>query len=263
MGGGEILESGTHNDLLNSSDGAYARLVLAQKLAAATEKEEALGGAAEADNSSDEHLTLDGQTPVGSLSRADSAEGGEKLQEQHRLKLERTATGGASLSSQVLADRKQRNVRDDSAMSYRVIGPRMAAINRESWRLYILGFIASVLSGCVYRASSFSLPFFRGTALTLRFAPVPTSGWQRPSASCTGEPSPISASLKMRSSERNRTGAACGSSSWLSSRASWSSSRTTASFDVRRGDLLTSCRPVADAYGRPLLPTHPLQRPRR
>lgn len=148
MGGGEVLESGSHNDLLNSPDGAYARLVLAQKLAAANEKAEALG---EVDNSSDEQLTLEGRTPVESLRRADSLEG-EKVQE-HRLKLERTATGGASLSSQVLAERKERNVRDDSAIPYRILSRRMAVINRESWRLYVFGFIASILSGCVYRAS--------------------------------------------------------------------------------------------------------------
>jgi hypothetical protein len=211
MGGGEVLESGSHNELLNSPDGAYARLVLAQKLAAANEKEAALG---EADNSSDEHLTLEGRTPVESLSRADSLEG-DKLP-----KLERTTTGGASLSSQILADRKQRNVRNDKAIPYRILGRRMAIINRESWRLYIIGFIASVLSGCVYRASPGRrqalllspplsiLALTRQEMFNLR---------QRPSVSCTGEPSQISVSSTRPCYETSRTALACGFSSWRSS----------------------------------------------
>jgi hypothetical protein len=35
MGGGEVLESGSHDLLLTKADGAYARLVVAQQIAAA------------------------------------------------------------------------------------------------------------------------------------------------------------------------------------------------------------------------------------
>lgn len=149
MGGGEILESGSHNELLNSSDGAYARLVLAQKLAAATEKEAALAE----DGSSDDHVTLqttaDDKQDLTRVPSSTSATTGEKGPQGA---LERTNTGNASLSSQILAERQKNNDRDDSVIPYRILFRRMGGINRDQSHLYLYGFIASILSGCVYPA---------------------------------------------------------------------------------------------------------------
>lgn len=135
MGNGEILESGSHNDLLNSEDGAYAKLVLAQKLAAATEKEAALLE----DGSNDDQHTLDVGTPD-DKSQTESKD--------EKLALARTNTGGASLSSQILAG-KQFNEADHKAIPYRILGRRLAAINRDHWKYYIFGFVCSVATGCV------------------------------------------------------------------------------------------------------------------
>lgn len=141
MGKGEILEIGTHNELLEK-DGAYAALVSAQKL-----KEEEAGEDAPADDEA---------------SRAREAEEAEAAELKARGTLKRTGTG-RSETSQILDERqraaevagktKERGV---SYLLYRMI----AEIWPQTKWYYMLGAATSVLLGCVYPVSG--LPVHTG-----------------------------------------------------------------------------------------------------
>lgn len=109
MGGGEVLEQGTHNELL-ASDGAYAKLVSTQRLAAAVESESD-GSTAADDNSIFEKNGKSALKP--------------DLDEKEFNQLERTATGGASLSSQILADRRDSRTAKAKILPYPTIFKRL------------------------------------------------------------------------------------------------------------------------------------------
>lgn len=126
MGGGVVLESGTHNQLLSNTDGAYARLVAAQKLRDAREKQ------AQADDDSD-------------TAASDEQEDLEK-QAAQEIPLGRTNTrkSGRSLASEILEQRnkeKEASSGKDYSMAYLFM--RMGKINKASWRKYVIGTIAA------------------------------------------------------------------------------------------------------------------------
>lgn len=88
MGGGEVLEMGTHNDLLESG-GAYATLVTAQQLAAAVDKKS---------GEEDEGAHQDHDADPQGMSSADARD----FAANEKPALERSTTGKSSLSSQIL-----------------------------------------------------------------------------------------------------------------------------------------------------------------
>jgi hypothetical protein len=99
MGGGEVLESGTHNELL-SAGAAYATLVNGQTLAAANE-----------------------ETPEGSVTDVDAKEALSFEAHPPANGLQRTATGKSSLVSQPV-DVKTTGLQVESVMPYRKIAMR-------------------------------------------------------------------------------------------------------------------------------------------
>lgn len=104
MGGGEILESGTHNELL-ATEGPYANLVAGQKLAAAEQKAAAVAGTAEDDSSSDEAHTLLPAIGANPIEKIVSSNDAEEFTANEKSQLERTATGQTSISSQIMSQR--------------------------------------------------------------------------------------------------------------------------------------------------------------
>ena len=114
MGGGEILEQGSHNELLESQ-GTYSQLIAAQQLAAATKK---------TDTDSDEGHTLnadaDGAEPVDK-----EAIEAQLVAEKQQPALARMNTGKSSLSSQILKDKTTgSNTAGYDTISYRTIAVR-------------------------------------------------------------------------------------------------------------------------------------------
>ena len=126
MGGGVVLESGTHNELLASADGAYARLVAAQKLRDAREKQ------VKSDDDSD-------------TAASDEQDDLEK-QAAQEVPLGRTNTrkSGRSLASEILEQRnKEREAAGEKEYSMPYLFMRMGKINRDSWRKYVFATIAA------------------------------------------------------------------------------------------------------------------------
>lgn len=130
MGDGLVLESGTHNELL-SSDGAYTRLVQAQKLREAQEAQ----------------LDID-ETPDGSI----TAEKDMEKAAREEIPLGRRNTG-RSLASEIL-ERKRAETegqkKGDHSLPY--LFKRMGLILRDQWSKYIIGAIFASLTGTVYPA---------------------------------------------------------------------------------------------------------------
>ena len=149
MGGGEILEQGTHNQLLENETGPYALLVSAQKLAvneAATANQEADETVA---SGSDEALALAG--PDSPMS--------EKMVQLAR------ATTGRSLASIAMEDyrkREEAEAGDGKPKFHWGLYWRLIKFNRGSRNKYIISTIASICSGMVYPA----LAILFGSALT-------------------------------------------------------------------------------------------------
>jgi ATP-binding cassette subfamily B (MDR/TAP) protein 1 len=119
MGDGLVLESGTHNELLQA-DGAYARLVQAQKLRELTKGSDS----AVSDDSSD-----DGKM--------------EKVAREE-IPLGRKNTL-QSLASEILEQKRQAAQSSDSTddLSIFYLFKRMAPLIRDQWPNYFLGALAA------------------------------------------------------------------------------------------------------------------------
>jgi ATP-binding cassette subfamily B (MDR/TAP) protein 1 len=127
MGAGEVLEHGTHNELLAKHDGAYAKLVQAQKLREQVQQE-ADAESAKAPVTSDKiQKAAATEVPLG---RSNS-----------------TRSVASELAEKKAADLAANNVKDVSLYE---LFRRMAAINQSAWRMYIWGGIAAILTGAVY-----------------------------------------------------------------------------------------------------------------
>ncbi|PPQ92430.1 hypothetical protein CVT25_008651 [Psilocybe cyanescens] len=130
MGDGLMLEHGTHNDLLQA-DGAYTRLVQAQKLREGKEK-------------------VHGQDD-----ESDSEEEDMEKAAREDIPLGRRNTG-QSLASEILEQKRQaagasgKDKDGDYSMPY--LFRRMAPIVRDQWRRYFYGSIFACMSGMVYPA---------------------------------------------------------------------------------------------------------------
>ncbi|KAL1405645.1 GTPase-activating protein [Vanrija albida] len=131
MGGGEIIEQGTHNNLLEDEHGAYFKLVTNQKL-----QQEAADHMAQTYDDEGEEIVA--QVPGSPVSE--------------KLSLHRHITG-RSIASQVLeqrrADREGFSAPYDKKGFFPLFG-RLLKLNKAHWRWYIGGVAGSVASGMVY-----------------------------------------------------------------------------------------------------------------
>ncbi|CDO69243.1 hypothetical protein BN946_scf185042.g145 [Trametes cinnabarina] len=148
MGGGAVLESGTHEELLRNEDGPYARLVRAQRLRDAIEGHPSVLG-------EDEGVAL-----IDAEKNAAAASEVEKLTKPvHGMPLQSRKSEG-SLSGEVLEQRqvKEGENKGDYSMSY--IFMRLGRINRAVWKQYLFGSLAAIANGATYPC--FGLVFARG-----------------------------------------------------------------------------------------------------
>lgn len=161
VGSGEILEQGTHNELLATPNSSYGQLVKAQELAAQKEKELDLDTDEDRESSESDGANM----PARANLTGSSNNGFEDLKrEQSRLSakaagelpagLERRNTN-RSLASEVLANRAAEEAQDsgkEKLYSFFYLARRCYAINREYKWFYVLGLLAAIGSGMVYPA---------------------------------------------------------------------------------------------------------------
>ncbi|KAG8819207.1 GTPase-activating protein [Serendipita sp. 399] len=141
MGDGMVLEQGTHAELLQNTQGPYAKLVAAQRL------KENQSDDNEATGESFGHTPGTGaQTPALGENQAS----GEQ-EEAIEMRLGRRYTS-KSLGSEVRKKGEQSTKKKDNTYGILYIMRRMAIINRDSWRLYAVGFVAAAATGMVYPA---------------------------------------------------------------------------------------------------------------
>ncbi|WVQ70592.1 hypothetical protein IAR50_000111 [Cryptococcus sp. DSM 104548] len=128
MGGGEVLEEGSHNDLLATEGSVYAQLVSNQRLAqeAATE------------------ALTPGAEPV-------QAHTEEVYQEKTALKRAVTGRSLASVAMDGEQARRQAEAQEDDKLpsSFKLYG-RLLKINKAEKMTYFYGFLGAVCSGMVY-----------------------------------------------------------------------------------------------------------------
>jgi ATP-binding cassette subfamily B (MDR/TAP) protein 1 len=155
MGDGMVLEKGTHSQLLRDEDGPYAKLVQAQKLQERQRPED------DADASGH-------NTPIGHHTPADLTDPSAmmKLKQKEKMgkeKAERDIEKAAfdakplgrtdtsrSLASDILKQRAPDAGGPEREYNIVYILKRMVHINRDSWLLYVLGFVGAAGGGMVY-----------------------------------------------------------------------------------------------------------------
>jgi len=131
MGGGEILEQGTHSSLLANENGPYAQLVSTQKLNVDAQ-ENAVGP-----SDSDEALV---RSPPGSPMD-------EKMPNLAR------ATTGRSLASAAMEASRAERVTEEPKFHWSLYR-RLFAINKDRKWFYAMGTFGAIASGMVYPALS-------------------------------------------------------------------------------------------------------------
>lgn len=131
-------EGSAHDILLKNPEGAYSKLVGAQRF---KEKEDA-------DSDSDEEETPAARGPLTDAQIAEQA-ANEKPQFEN---LKRTGTG-RSAASEALEQKHQHDLEAAEGTprrSFVYLIRRLLQINRSQWLDYVLAVAASILAGCVY-----------------------------------------------------------------------------------------------------------------
>jgi ATP-binding cassette subfamily B (MDR/TAP) protein 1 len=154
MGDGALIESGTHDELLRDPDGAYARLVNAQKL---RESHPSAGGEEgdhpDADELPDEvkHVSGKDTSATDLVEKAESVRSGKSSSGNAAdvvpgSGLARVATSGTrSLSSEVLSQRHTlKKGKEDAEYSLAYLFKRMGRINKDGAHVYALGALAAI-----------------------------------------------------------------------------------------------------------------------
>ncbi|KAJ7147029.1 P-loop containing nucleoside triphosphate hydrolase protein [Mycena crocata] len=138
MGDGLVLEQGSHNELLSDENGAYSKLVQAQKLRESQER-----------NDTDSEETA-----------AQDAEDMEKAVREE-VPLGRKNTGQHSLASELIEKRLEEHKKEEgSELSIPYLFKRIGALHRAGWKRYFFGSICAILTGCVYPA--FGIVYAKG-----------------------------------------------------------------------------------------------------
>ncbi|KAJ7016642.1 P-loop containing nucleoside triphosphate hydrolase protein [Mycena alexandri] len=136
MGDGLVLEQGTHEELLNDENGAYARLVQAQKLREAQQR-------------------TDGESE-------DTAQEAEEMEKAVReeIPLGRKNTGQHSLASDLIEKRLQEHKEGGKEYGLFYLFKRIGQLHRAGWKNYVLGGICAMATGCVF--PSFGIVYAKG-----------------------------------------------------------------------------------------------------
>ncbi|KAL0961414.1 hypothetical protein HGRIS_006363 [Hohenbuehelia grisea] len=137
MGEGLILEQGTHTQLLQNEEGAYSRLVQAQRLREANEHHEADGSSTEGSETQDMEKIAQEEIPLGRKNT------------------------GRSLASEII-EQKRRDSEEKGSSDYSMpyLFKRIGRLNREGWSMYAIGSIAAICTGMVYPA--FGIVYAKG-----------------------------------------------------------------------------------------------------
>ncbi|WWD08398.1 hypothetical protein V865_006510 [Kwoniella europaea PYCC6329] len=140
MGGGEILEQGTHNELLANENGPYAQLVANQRLA-----QEAVEDSLKVTPPEDQALSRVKSTPATDW----------PIKEKEFSELKRAITG-RSLASAALDDitarREAEALEEDKLPSSFGMYLRLLKLNSKQKNWYFFGTIGAICSGMVYPA---------------------------------------------------------------------------------------------------------------
>ncbi|TFK40835.1 P-loop containing nucleoside triphosphate hydrolase protein [Crucibulum laeve] len=140
MGDGLVLEHGSHNELLQA-DGAYARLVQAQRLRETRDQAAVAGG--------------DSDSTAGSSEQEDM----EKAAREE-IPLGRKNTGH-SLASEILEQKRQvQGEKKEEDLGLITLFSRMGLLIRDQWKNYIIGSIFACMTGMVYPA--FGIVYAKG-----------------------------------------------------------------------------------------------------
>ncbi|KAJ7259510.1 P-loop containing nucleoside triphosphate hydrolase protein [Mycena haematopus] len=136
MGDGLVIEHGTHNELLDNENGAYARLVAAQLLRESQQR-------------------TDGESE-------DEAKEAAEMEKEIPLGLVRKDTNTQSLASELIAKRQQGHQTDhETEYSMLYLFRRIGGLqSRASLKNYAIGSIAAIGTGCVFPA--FGIVYAKG-----------------------------------------------------------------------------------------------------
>jgi len=126
MGGGVVLESGTHHELLRDETGPYARLVAAQKLKESQVEDDT--GSSTADGGDDMELAAQEEIPLG-----------------------RRNTSTRSLASDIVEKNRQQQ-QDEKHYSMFYLFKRIGSLNPPGYKAYFFGTCAAICTGLVYPA---------------------------------------------------------------------------------------------------------------
>ncbi|KAG9014674.1 GTPase-activating protein [Tulasnella sp. 427] len=134
IGNGGVLEHGTHTQLVADSEGAYAQLVIAQKL--------------HGEDPHSERLFKDEKVAGGLMTEAEvKATVAEEMPEA----LKRVGTG-RSVASEALERKAGQNVTSEESHSLWYLLKRMALICHDDLGIYMLGTLGAIATGLVYPA---------------------------------------------------------------------------------------------------------------
>jgi hypothetical protein len=129
MGGGVVLERGKHDELLSNEDGAYSRLVAAQRLREARDE-----------------INIGDVGPMGQESCEKAVESSADIEKaaMEEVPLGRRNTS-RSLASEIIEQRKaQGSSKQEKEYSMFYLFKRMGRINRGEWKHYLLGTLFAI-----------------------------------------------------------------------------------------------------------------------
>lgn len=141
MGDGELIEHGTHEQLLVDEEGAYRKLVEAQKLREEKPSKEVLEELPDPDE------VIVKKQPTNDSEADSEKEKAESITDIHSLK--RTGTGTRSLASEVLSRKNQGKDEKETEFGIIYLFKRMGGMNREGLKVYIYGSLGAVGKPCI------------------------------------------------------------------------------------------------------------------